>query len=333
MKYRYLGNTGIQVSRLCMGTMTFGKEADASESAAIYALCRDSGVNFFDCADIYVGGESERILGRLASAHRDELVLTSKAYFPSGPDLNARGSGRRHLMASIEGSLKRLGTDRVEVYFLHRWDPTTPVEESLRAMEDIVAQGKALHIGASNFAAWQIAKALGVSERRGWAPIQVIEPMYNLLKRQAEVEILPLAQAENLGVMPYNPLGGGLLTGKYSRAGASGPGAASGNAAPSRLKESDIYAKRYGGEGAMGAAAAFAGLAAELGHHPATLAVAWAAAHPAVTAPILGARSAAQVQPSLKALDIEMTPELYARISALTPAPPPATDRSEEAAR
>lgn len=323
--YRYLGSTGIQVSRLCMGTMTFGKEADASESAAIYARCRDAGLNFFDCADIYVGGESERILGRLVSGHREEIVLTTKAYFPSGPDANARGSGRRHLLASIEGSLKRLGTDRVEVYFLHRWDPTVPIEESLRAMEDIVAQGKALHIGASNFAAWQIAKALGISERRGWSPIQVVEPMYSLLKRQAEVEILPLAQAENLGVIPYNPLGGGLLTGKYGTGG--------GVAGPTRLAESEVYARRYGDERTMGAAYAFAALAAELGVHPATLAVAWAAAHPAVTAPILGARSAAQVEPSLRAFELEMTPELYARVSALTAAPPPATDRNEEAAR
>lgn len=332
MKYLYLGNTGIQVSRLCMGTMTFGKEADADESKAIYSRCRDAGVNFFDCADIYVRGESERLLGRLISGHRDEVVITSKAYFPAGSDLNARGSGRRHLMASIDASLKRLGTDRVEVYFLHRWDPTTPIEESLRAMDDIVSQGKALHIGASNFAAWQIAKALGISDRRSWSPIQVIEPMYSLLKRQAEVEILPLAKAENLGVISYNPLGGGLLTGKYG-AGASSIGArgAAPSAGPSRLSESEIYTKRYGDERTLGAAAAFAAEAASLGIHPATLAVAWAAAHPAVTAPILGARSAAQVEPSLKAMDFEMTPELYARIAALTPTPPPATDRNEEA--
>ncbi len=323
MQYRSLGSTGVQVSRLCMGTMTFGKEADASASAAIYGRCRDAGINFFDCANIYVGGESERILGKLMEGHRDELVITSKVYFPAGPDRNARGSSRRHIMLAIEDSLRRLHTDRVDVYFLHRWDDAVPIEESLRALDDLVAQGKVVYLGASNFAAWQVAKALGISARNGWAPIRVIEPMYNLIKRQAEVEILPMAQAENLAVIPYNPLGGGLLSGKYSnRAGES--------MSSGRITESEVYATRYGGESTFKAAQAFTDLAGELGVHPVTLAVAWAAAHPGVTAPILGARNVGQLEPALAALELDMNPGLYARISALTPAPAPDTDRSEE---
>lgn len=306
-----------------MGTMTFGKEADASASAAMYARCRDSGINFFDCANIYAGGESERLLGTFMQGHRDELVITSKVHFPAGPDLNARGSSRRHIMLAVEDSLRRLGTDHLDVYFLHHWDDSVPIEDSLRALDDLVAQGKVIYPGASNFAAWQVAKALGISANKGWAPIRVIEPMYNLVKRQAEVEILPMAQAENLAVISYNPLGGGLLSGKYT--GPDGPAIPAG-----RLRENELYARRYGGDAAFRAAQAFTGLARELGVHPVTLAVAWTAAHPGVTAPILGARSVEQLEPALAALDIVMDPGLYARISALTAAPGPATDRSEE---
>jgi aryl-alcohol dehydrogenase-like predicted oxidoreductase len=175
--------------------------------------------------------------------------------------------------------------------------------------------------GASNFAAWQIEKALGVSSRHGWAPFEVIEPMYNLVKRQAEVEILPMAQAENLGVIAYNPIGGGLLTGKYGR---DGQGAAG------RLKQDKSYTARYGADWMFDVGTQFADFARARGYEPAALAVAWVASHPAVTAPIVGARNAAQLSQSLRALEITMTPELRAEISALAPEPPPATDRNDE---
>jgi len=200
MKYRYLGNTGIQVSYLCMGTMTFGREADEAASRAMFNQCRDAGINFFDCANVYNKGRAESILGELISDCRDELIVTSKFGGPMGSDLNARGASRRHLVSSLEASLKRLNTDYVDIYFLHHPDEHTPLEETLRALDDVVAQGKVRYTGVSNFAAWQIARALGVSAQNGWAPFHCVQPMYNLVKRQAEVEILPLAQSENLGV-------------------------------------------------------------------------------------------------------------------------------------
>ena len=215
MEYNVLGNTGVKVSSLCFGTMSFGGIADEEMSAKMFHRCREAGINFFDCANVYQRGRAEEILGGLIADRRDEVVITSKAYFPMGDDVNARGATRYHLMHAVEESLRRLDTDRIDVYFIHHFDDLTPLEETLRALDDLVQQGKILYPGASNFAAWQIAKALGISAKEGWAPFEVIQPMYNLVKRQAEVELLPMAASENLGVIPYSPLGGGLLTGKY----------------------------------------------------------------------------------------------------------------------
>lgn len=321
MDYRFLGSTGIQVSELCFGTMSFGGDADEATSAAMFHRCREAGINFFDCANVYEGGRSEEILGRLIADCRDEVVITSKVYFPMGDDLNARGASRRHIMQAVEGSLRRLDTDYIDVYFIHRFDDTTPLEETLRALNDLVRQGKILYPAASNFAAWQAAKALGLSAQEGWAPFEVIQPMYNLVKRQAEVEILPMAQSEGLGVIPYSPLGGGLLTGKYGPETRPDAG---------RLVENDIYQMRYGGEWMYDVAARFTTFAREHGYDPVSLAVAWVGSHPAVTAPIIGARSVEQLDGSLASVDIDVTPELRAEISALSPTPPPATDRDEE---
>ena len=215
MEYRSLGRTGVQVSSLCFGTMSFGGEADEATSAAMYGRCREVGINFFDTANVYTGGQSETILGRLIAPHRDEIILTSKVNFPAGDDINARGTSRRHIMLAVEASLKRLGTDRLDVYFLHAFDTRTPMEESLRALDDLVTAGKILYPAVSNWAAWQIAKALGIAANEHLARFECLQPMYNLVKRQAEVEILPLALSEQIGVISYSPLGGGLLSGKY----------------------------------------------------------------------------------------------------------------------
>lgn len=321
MHYRYLGRTGLKVSQLAFGTMTFGGEADEQMSAQLFHRCREAGINLFDCADVYQGGRSEEIVGRLIAPCRDEVVLTTKAYFPTTRDRNARGSHRYHLVRAVEASLRRLATDRIDVFFLHRFDDVTPLEETLRGVEQLVQQGKIIYPAVSNFAAWQSARALGVAERNGWAPLVCMQPMYNLVKRQAEVEILPLAQAEQLGVLSYSPLAGGLLAGKYGSDRRPEHG---------RLIDVQMYAVRYGAPFNYEVASAFTGLAAELGHHPASLAVAWAGSHPAVTAPLLGARNLDQLEPCLASVDIEMTDELRARISGLSPAPPPATDRNEE---
>jgi aryl-alcohol dehydrogenase-like predicted oxidoreductase len=177
MEYCFLGYTGIQVSKLCMGTMTFGREADEAVAKEIFNCCRDAGVNFFDCANVYSEGRAETILGGLISDCRNELVITTKFGSPMGNGLNDSGGSRRHLTASLEASLKRLNTDHVDIYFLHRFDKHTPLEETLRALDDVVAQGKVRYTGVSNFAAWQVAKALGVSALNGWTSLQCIQPI------------------------------------------------------------------------------------------------------------------------------------------------------------
>jgi aryl-alcohol dehydrogenase-like predicted oxidoreductase len=321
MEYRTLGQTGVQVSYLCFGTMSFGSIADEETSAAMFHRCRDVGINFFDTANVYADGRSEEILGQLISDCRDEIVLTSKVGVPAGKDVNAGGLSRRHIMLAVEDSLKRLGTDRLDFYFLHKFDSRTPIEETLRALDDLVRQGKILYPAVSNWAAWQIAKALGISAHEGLARFECIQPMYNLVKRQAEVEILPLAQAEHVGVVSYSPLGGGLLAGKYGTTRKPEQG---------RLVENEMYIKRYGAPVYYEIAERFTAYAQERGVHPASLAVAWVMTHPAITAPIIGARNVEQLEASLAALDVNMTPEWRAEVSALSVEPPPATDRTEE---
>lgn len=321
MRTRFLGKTGVKVSAVAFGTMSFGGEADAATSAELFAACRDAGVTFFDCANVYALGESERILGKLVASCRDEVVISTKAYFPTGGGDNARGSSRYHLVRSVEASLRRLATDRIDLFFLHRFDERTALEETLRAVEDLVRAGKILYPAVSNFAAWQTQKALGIAQASGFAPIVATQPMYNLVKRQAEVEILPQAQSEGLAVFPYSPVAGGLLSGKFGRT--ERPDAA-------RLVDNKMYALRYADPSVFEVAERFRAIAAEEGVHPVTLAVAWVASHPAVTAPLLGARNVEQLRPALAAGDFVLRDELRARLSALTPEPPPATDRTDE---
>ncbi len=323
MQYVPLGRTGIKVSRLCFGTMSFGGDADEATSGLLFNRCREAGINFFDCANVYSAGRAEEILGRLIQGSRNELVITTKVFGRTGDDVNAGGLSRRHITRAVEDSLRRLKTDRIEVYFCHMFDPAVPIEETLRAMDDLVRAGKVLHPAISNWAAWQIEKALGLAALHDWARPACLQPMYNLVKRQAEVEILPMAAAEGLGVIPYSPLGGGLLTGKY--AGGAKP-------AVGRILGNAMYAKRYAAGWQYGTAEKLLALATSRGAHPATLAVAWVMTNPAVTAPIIGARNLDQLEPSLKAADFEMTPALRAEITGASQEPPVATDRSEEAA-
>ncbi len=321
MEYRNLGQTGVKVSELCFGVMSFGGDADEETSAAMYRQCREAGINFFDCANVYGRGRSEAILGKLMAGERDELVITSKVGSPMRDAVNGQGLTRRHIMREVEDSLVRLQTDRIDLYFVHRFDDETPIEETVRALDDLVHAGKILYPAVSNWAAWQIAKALGISAREELAAFVCIQPMYNLTKRMAEVEILPLAESEGLGVIPYSPLGGGLLTGKYTRENRPAQG---------RLVENAMYGKRYGEEMYYDVAERFSEFAAGIGIHPATLAVAWVAANPAVTAPIIGARNLTQLAGSLDAVNVDMTPDLWAEIAALSYDPGVATDRSEE---
>lgn len=321
MQYRQLGRTGVKVSSVCLGTMTFGGEADEAEAARIFERSLEAGVNFVDTADVYNAGRTEEIVGRLMKGRRDDIVLVSKVFGRAYPEPNSGGSSRRHIVRAVEASLRRLGTDRLDVYLLHQFDVSVPMEETLRALDDLVRRGLVLYVGASNFAAWQYMKAIGISERAGLERFAVIQPMYNLVKRQAEVEILPLALAERLGVMAFSPLGAGLLSGKYGAAGVSG-----------RLVDNARYHTRYGHESYAETAERFVAYARRVGVDPVTLAVAWCSSHPAVTAAIVGARSVEQLEPSLAAAEFVMSETMRDEITALSPEVPPAHDRREEAA-
>ena len=320
MQYNTLGRTGVKVSSLCYGTMAFGGDADEATSGQMYRYCRALGINFFDTANVYSNGRSEEILGRLIQGERDELVITSKVCGPMGNGPNDRGLSRRHIVQAVEASLRRLQTDRLDLYFVHNFDEETPMEETLAALDDLVRRGKILYPAVSNWAAWQMAQALGHCARQGLASFACIQPMYNLAKRQVEVEILPLARSEGLGVITYSPLGGGLLTGKYG---------VDKRPARGRLLQQDNYIKRYANPVFYEIAERFVRYAGDKGVHPATLAVAWVMGHEDVTAPIVGGRDLDQLKPSLAALDFAMSAEMRDEVSALSIAPPPATDRDE----
>lgn len=323
METKFIGETGVRSSRLAFGTMSFGGESDRETSAAIYRRAREAGIFHFDTANIYSKGASEEILGELIRHERDEIFLATKGYFPTGEGPNERGSSRYHLRNAVEASLRRLKTDRIDLYYLHRFDEMTALEESLRALDDLIRQGKILYLGLSNFAAWQVQKSIGLAELRGLTKPIAIQPMYNLVKRAAEIELLPMAESERLGVFPYSPLGGGLLTGKYF---------GGKRERDSRLDRSAMYADRYGDADEKEGARRFVDFARERGYSPIALAIAWVASHPAVTAPLLGARNVEQLEVQLDALSIPMHAALREEISALTKAPPLATDRSDELA-
>lgn len=310
MKQTLTSPDGTPASRLAFGTMQFGGRADADQSHAMFDACIAAGITHFDTAHVYTDGASETLLGQFIQEHRDGLIIATKAAF-------ADGATRDSILTSAETSRQRLQIDTLDVLYLHRFDPDTLMSESFEAFADLKAKGRIRHIGLSNFAAWQVVKAAGIAATFD-LKIAVIQPMYNLVKRQAEVEILPMADDLGILVAPYSPLGGGLLTGKYA-AGTAG-----------RLTEDDSYAARYGQEAMHVAASGLKAIAEELGVHPATLAVAWAARNPTGPSPIISARSVEQLQPSLDSLHFEMPQALYDRITALSPTPPPATDRLEE---
>ncbi|AXI47826.1 aldo/keto reductase [Sulfitobacter sp. SK012] len=302
---------GTPASRLAFGSMQFGGRADAAASREMFEACIDAGITHFDTAHVYTDGASETLLGGMLGAHRERLIIATKAAYTGG-------ASAQNIRSSAEMSRQRMQLETLDVLYLHRFDPDTDMHESFEAFADLRAKGHIRHIGLSNFAAWQVVKAASIAAKFDQS-VAVIQPMYNLVKRQAEVEILPMAQDLGILVAPYSPLGGGLLTGKYTSGGGAG-----------RLAEDDRYAARYGQDFMHSAAAGLAEIAAELSVHPATLAVAWAAAHSTTPTPIISARSAEQLAPSLAAMNYAMTPDVYARISALSPTPPPATDRLEE---
>lgn len=301
---------GQKMSGLCFGCMQFGGTADETASREMFEACRAAGINAFDTAYVYTGGASEEMLGRFARADRDNLIIATKAGYTGG-------AGRENILAQFDVSRARLGMESVDVLYLHRWDGETALEETFETLAELQQRGAIRHIGLSNYAAWQVMKAQAVAARFD-TRIDILQPMYSLVKRQAEVELLPMALSEGIAVAPYSPLGGGLLTGKYTRGGEG------------RLSQDDRYAARYGQGWMHDSAAALSDAAHAMERDAATLAVAWAAHHPAVSAPIISARNVAQLQPSLAAAEVILSEADYARISALSPTPAPATDRLEE---
>ena len=302
---------GTPLSQLAFGTMQFGGKADAAASQAMFDACRVAGINHFDTAVGYNDGASESILVPMIKADRDDLFIATKVGYTGG-------AGSQNILAQFERCQRQLDQDAVDLLYMHRFDDDTPLAETFETLAALQEDGAIRYIGVSNYAAWQVMKAQAVAKSLG-TRIDAIQPMYNLVKRQAEVEIFPMAVDQGIAIFPYSPLGGGLLTGKYA------------NGTAGRLAEDSRYNARYGQEWMHDCAAKLAGLAADLGTDPATLAVAWAARHPAGAQPIISARSVEQLGPSLAAADYQMDDALYAQISALSITPPPATDRLEEA--
>jgi aryl-alcohol dehydrogenase-like predicted oxidoreductase len=320
MRHVRLGRTGLQVSRLCLGTMTFGLQCDEPASVAILERAAAGGITFLDSADVYplgggldTVGRTEEILGRWLQGRRQDFVVATKCAGVMSDRPWDRGASRKHILDAIEASLRRLGTDYVDLYQIHHPDPKTPIDETLRALDDVVRAGKARHVGCSNYHAYQVARALGRSEVQGLARFDSVQPRYNLLFRQIERELLPLCGEEGIGVIPYNPLAGGFLSGKHRPD--AGPTAGTrftlGTAA-------GRYQQRYWREREFATVEELRPLAAAAGMSMAQMAVAWVLAHPAVTAPIVGASRPEQLDDVLAAVDKELPADLRTRLDDLT---------------
>jgi len=296
MKYNRLGNSGLQVSALGLGTNSFGKRADQETSIRILHTALDQGVNFIDTANIYAGSESERIIGLALEGRRQEAVLTTKAGLTKHAGPGGSGSSRHHLMQELEGSLRRLKTDYVDLYQIHTFDPYTPLEETLRTLDDMVSSGKVRYIGASNYAAWELMKALGISEARNWVKYASIQCSYSLADRTPEVELLPLCLDQGIGIIPYFPLAGGILTGKY---------AGSGSAPAGSRAETDPNFSRFLTPERIRLGSRVSAIAEELNTTPAALSLAWLMSRPAVSTVIFGATRVEQVEHNLRSLSVQ----------------------------
>lgn len=320
MEHVRLGRTGLKVSRLCLGTMTFGLQCDEATSRAILDAAVDGGITFLDTADVYplggtpaTAGRTEEILGRWLTGRRQEFILATKCFGPVSSRPWDRGTSRKHVLDAIDASLRRLGTDYVDLYQLHQPDPETPIDETLRALEDVVRSGRARYVGCSNFQAWQVARALGRSDVLRVERFASVQPRYNLLFREFERELFPLCLEEGLGVIPFNPIAGGMLSGKHRRDEAPGEGTrfTLGTAAK-------LYQERYWNEPAFHTVERIASLAREAGLDLVTLAVAWVLANPVVTAPIIGASRPEQLRASLRAAEAPISGDLKRELDALT---------------
>jgi aryl-alcohol dehydrogenase-like predicted oxidoreductase len=314
--YRLLGRSGLRVSPLALGTMTFGSDwgwgADWHDARAIFETYVQRGGNFIDTANAYTNGTAEQMVGEFAAPRREELVIATKYSMSTRPgDPNAGGNSRKSMIRSVEASLTRLRTDYIDLLYLHIWDGATPVEEVLRGMDDLVRAGKVLYVGISDTPAWQVSRMQAIAELRGWAPLVALQIPYNLVERTVERDLIPMAETMGLGVVPWSPLAGGVLTGKYRRSDLES-GSGRGRGQPSRK---DVAA----GNGFLTArgldvAEVVKGIAAETGTTPSRVALAWTLLNPAVVASLVGARTPAQLEDNLGALELELDSGQRARL-------------------
>jgi len=308
MEYRQLGRSGIQVSELCLGTMTFGQGVDESTAARMVDLALDAGVNFFDTANTYAGGDSEIMLGKALKNRRRDAIIATKFCNPTGPGPNDSGMSRYHIMHAIEDSLRRLQTDHIDVYYIHHVDSLTPLEEMLRALDDLVRAGKVRYIACSNYQAWRLCEALWISDTNGLARFICYQPQYNLVVRDIEEELVPLCEQKGLGIVPWSPLAGGFLSGKYA------PGQRS--LAGARSERGFVFPTRFMAPNADETLTALLDASRRLGRTPAQIALRWLLGRPAVSSVIVGARTTDQLRDNLLAsawdLDIESAEHLTA---------------------
>lgn len=315
--YRLLGRSGLRVSPLALGAMTFGTDwgwgADEAEVRRIFDAYLDRGGNFVDTANQYTGGTSERLVGQFAEGRRDEIVIATKYTLTSRPrDPNSGGNHRRSMVRSVEDSLKRLRTDYIDLLYLHAWDFTTPVEEVLRAMDDLVRAGKLVYVGISDTPAWQVARMQAIADLRGWSPLVALQVEYSLVERTVERELVPMAREMGLGVIPWSPLAMGVLAGKYSRADLD---LGAGDGSPVGTRKSVAANAGMLTERSLAIAEVVKDVARELGKSAAQVALAWILAEPAVTAPIMGVRSLAQLEDNLGALETVLDEGQRARLA------------------
>jgi aryl-alcohol dehydrogenase-like predicted oxidoreductase len=312
VQYRHLGRSGLQVSTIGLGTNQFGGKVDQAGVDAIIGAALDLGINLIDTADVYQGGRSESTLGIALQGKWHKVVLATKGYNATGEGPNDQGASRYHLVAAVEDSLRRLQSDHIDLYQMHRWDPGTPLEETLRALDDLVRSGKVRYIGASNYLAWQLARANLRAEVNRWTPFVSIQNHYHLFERELEREMLPFCTAHGVGILPYFPLAGGFLTGKYRR-GAPAPAGSRGETSP--------YVQAYMTDANYARLSSLETWAVDRGRTLAELAHAWLLAHPEVSSVISGATGAAQLQANARSADWALTAAELAEVNALLDAP------------
>jgi aryl-alcohol dehydrogenase (NADP+) len=301
MQYNKMGRTGLKISEITLGTMIFGQQVDEAESIKIIDLALEKGINSFDTADGYAGGRSEEIVGKALKNKRHAVVLASKVASKQGPGPNDSGLSREHILQAFENSLRRLGTDYLDIYYAHQPDSTTPIEETLRAFDSLVQQGKVRYAACSNYRAGQLVRALATSEQRNLARFDCIQTVYNLITRDIEAELLPTCADEGVGVVVYNPLAGGLLTGKHN--------AMEPPPADTRFGQNPIYLERYWSPVNFTAVEHLKQIAAANNRKPAQFALAWVLGNTGIASAIVGASSAAQLAENLGALDVKLSPD------------------------